>query len=358
MQMTSMSPPSLASFSRASAALLFAALTGAAAAPALAQFTVDRELKFAVPNDKWRAAMRQAPAAREIAAGDFVIAAEDLNGDGKREVILLARSPSLCPDSRCTLLVMQRSANGIDTLLLQRVPVPLAVTKEKVNGYHAIAALDARGQIAVGDRRDAGLSGKPLVYVMRVGALAPEASAASRPATAAPNAAATARPGGKSTLEDVVNTIAQASDQKEAKVDWTSMERIPGLKMRQAKDALIETPKGYRRGGQVALEGLGSTSVTWQGSIEGAYTVDVRTGARIQKDQYGAALKQQFSAAARLKQIRGGCKGNDWDRDSAIFQLNLPNRKPMFLLVNTTSSDNNGNTTIQVAPEVENWWAC
>ena len=62
------------------------------------RYTVEREIRFGVPDDRTRAVMRQVPAAREIAAGDFLFAAEDLDDDGTREVLLLSRSPSLCLD--------------------------------------------------------------------------------------------------------------------------------------------------------------------------------------------------------------------------------------------------------------------
>ena len=342
----------------AAVAMLVALAVGTAAAPARAQFSVDRVLTFGVPSERLRAQVREVPAAREVAAGDFVMAGADLDGDGKPEAIVLERRPADCRNVRCGLLVMRGTASGgAEVLLLTRVAYPLALTREKVNGYHALVALDGHGGIAIGDARDGPRAGRPLVYAMTVGAPKPDASAASRP-PAAPDAAAPAPRGGKPTLQDVVETIAPAAGDKDYKPNWTSMEKIPGIKIRQSRDALIQTPRSYRRGGQVVLEHLGSTSVTWDGSSDGAFTADVQTAVPLRPDRYAEALRQQFVPSAKLKQTRGGCPASEFNRDSAVFQLDLPNRKPMFLYVGTTRSNNKGNTTIQVSSEVENWWAC
>ena len=140
----------------ATVTVLVALAISTVGAPARAQFSVDRDITFGIPTDRLRAQVREVPAAREVAAGDFVMAGADLDDDGKPEAIVLERRPADCRNVRCGLLVMRGTpSGGVEVLLLTRVAVPLVLTLEKVNGYRALAALGADREIAVGDRRDA-----------------------------------------------------------------------------------------------------------------------------------------------------------------------------------------------------------
>ena len=140
----------------ATVTVLVALAISTVGAPARAQFSVDRDITFGIPTDRLRAQVREVPAAREVAAGDFVMAGADLDDDGKPEAIVLERRPADCRNVRCGLLVMRGTpSGGVEVLLLTRVAVPLVLTLEKVNGYRALAALGANREIAVGDRRDA-----------------------------------------------------------------------------------------------------------------------------------------------------------------------------------------------------------
>ena len=316
-----------------------------------ARYTVGRELRLSLPDDRTRAVMRQVPAAREIASNDFLFAAEDLDDDGTREVFLLSRSPSLCLDGRCTLVVLQRTPNSIETLLIQRVPSRLALTAEKTNVYRALVALGANGEIAVGDRRDAELAGKPLVYLMPTNPVArAPAVPTETPAVAAPGAKS-----GPVKLEDVAAVLALPAGDNEAKVDWRAMEKIPGIRMR-GKD--IESTERYSyRNSTLILDALGKTEVTWTGTYNFPIAAIVNTNTRIPPTQYTSVLSRQFSAA-RLKQLRGGCKDNEFEKDAAIYQVNLQQRQPLYLHVTSHPRERSGNTLIVVSQENSPRWAC
>ena len=154
-----------------SAFLLIAALD--AASQTLDSFTIGRVVRFAPGSDKARAALQRTPSAREIVAGDFVMAAEDLDDDGHREIIVRARSSPPCRGGSCPLVILRESPGGIETLLSQNVTGELALTTEKVGGYRALAELDATGQIAVDARPGSPLYGKQLAYTMRTGGQTP-----------------------------------------------------------------------------------------------------------------------------------------------------------------------------------------
>jgi len=170
-----------------SAALLSLAVTDSARARTPEQFTADHAVQFAPGTDRERALYAKIPAARAIVAGRFATAQEDLDGDGKRELILLARSSTLCRGGGCALLVLQIKDRSVETLLAKKVTGKLALTREQVDGYRALAVLDAAGRIALGNRSGSALFGKQVVYTMRSRARAPVLSAAeqTKPAEAA-----------------------------------------------------------------------------------------------------------------------------------------------------------------------------
>jgi hypothetical protein len=316
-----------------------------------ARYTVEREIRFGVPDDRTRTVMRQVPDAREIAAGDFLFAAEDLDDDGTREVILLSRAPSLCLDGRCALIVLQRRPKSIETLLLQRVPSRLALTAEKTNGYRALAAVGANGGIAVGDRRDAALAGKPLVYLMRADPVARTASGPTPKSTGA--AAASPAKAGSVRLEDIAAVLALPVGDNNAKIDWKAMEKLPGIRMGRTGD----TERYSYRDSTLMLDSLGMADVKWTGISDFVVVAIVNTGKKIPPTQYTSMLQGQFSTAGP-KQLRGGCSGAAFGKDSAIYEVNLPQRQPLYLRLDSEPRERSGNLTIVVSQENSPRWAC
>ena len=146
--------------------LLIAALD---AASQTLDFTIGPVVRFAPGSEKARSALQRTPSARAIVSGDFAIAADDLDGDGHREIIVRARSSPPCKDGNCPLVVLREGPNGIETLLLQNVTGQLALTNEKVGAYRALAELDATGRIAVDARPSSPLYGRQMVHAMQTG---------------------------------------------------------------------------------------------------------------------------------------------------------------------------------------------
>ena len=93
-----------------------------------------------------------------------------------------------CDNAGCPLVVLQNNGGQTGLIFAQKVSGRVALTKEKINGYHVIAAADKAGAIMT----DAA-TGKQIVYP--VGANAPAVAgntpkAAGTPAAPAPAAAA------------------------------------------------------------------------------------------------------------------------------------------------------------------------
>ena len=118
-------------------------------------------------------------------------------------------------------------------------------------------------------------------------------------------------------------------------------------------------PRGrdYIRAGSVQVKGLGTTSVTWEGNSEAAFTADVRTGTRLSSDKYLGVLKDQFSSGVKLRTVRGECK-DQLQANSAIYEATSPGKGPLFFRFNTVPNWNDGNTTIQISAHNEPSWAC
>ena len=144
----------------------------------LQRFTVDHQIKFEAGTGAARRAFMTIPEAREVVEGEFAIATEDLNDDGRKEFILIARSSQLCSDSRCSVIVLERKAGKLEPLFTESLAEPLAVTKEKIGDYRAIAVSDNGGQIVFGNKKGTPMFHKQMVYGMKMQQM--ESSKASR----------------------------------------------------------------------------------------------------------------------------------------------------------------------------------
>lgn len=160
-------------------------------------FTAHHTIQFARGTDQQRQQLRVVPAVRDLVAEPFVIAHEDLNDDGTKEIILMAASPMNCAamaGGGCLVVVLENRGGVAATLLTQGMEPSLALTNEKVGAYRALAVVDERGLILKGDMRGTPMFGKQLVYPMKPppAAQAPAARPAAQSAcTGHPNCAET-----------------------------------------------------------------------------------------------------------------------------------------------------------------------
>ncbi len=115
--------------------------------------------------------------------------------------------------------------------------------------------------------------------------------------------------------------------------------------------------RDYVRSGSLPVGRLGTASITWAGLPDVALTADVRTEVHLSPPGYEESLKGQFSAAAKLRRIRGGCKLAPLTH-SAVFEVTLPGKQPMYVHVNTDPAWNGGKTTVQVSAVEEGAWSC
>ena len=153
------------------AALVVAVSLAAVSGPARAQttqthFTAQRTIHFSASTDQDRKMLSGIPSARDMVAWGALIAREDLNDDGSKEVILVANGSDMCGTHGCEVEVLE-SRNGKAVRILDRIlQVPLAVTNEKIGQYRALASVDDTGAILEDDQPATANSSKQHVYAM------------------------------------------------------------------------------------------------------------------------------------------------------------------------------------------------
>jgi len=330
---------------RTSVALMLLAVTSEACAQSPEQFTVDHTVKFAVGTDTMRGQLRRTPAAREIVSGDFAIAQEDLNDDGRPEFILLSRSQSLCRDGGCALLILHKTAKGIEPLFAQKVSGKLALTKELVDGYRALAVLDGSEQIAVGNRSNTPLFGKQVVYPMRPRTQTPTGSAT---AETVPAEVTTSESVKAKSIEvaELIKMLMQPKSGPHALGDWT-LGAQPGSPISWQTAGIQETSAEerkagyyfYRRGEAVlTIDGKPTHQVLEKSLVPGRWTISLLgprggfTKANIftsNSQDLGASILENLTGKLPLKPYR--CKTPSVSSGNKVYQVQGTGKKPFWI---------------------------
>lgn len=118
-------------------------------------YTPKAIVKFAKGGDRERTVLARVPELAPLVKGQFGIGSADFDGDGVNEVVILSLS---CDNAGCPVIVMQKKGGRPSFIFSRKLGGRLALTNEKVNGYHAIAAAEPDGSI----KKDA--TGRQLVY--------------------------------------------------------------------------------------------------------------------------------------------------------------------------------------------------
>lgn len=326
-------------------ALLLPVAAGSAPALAQAQFTAGRTLNFVAGSEKERVQWRKIPAAREIVEGEFAYAKEDLNFDGRPELILLARSATLCGDGGCALLVMRRTTHGIEPLRAAKVDGKLALTKELVDGYRALAVLDGQGKIAVGNQSGSPLFGKQVVYPMRPGTqmITEKAAAESLPVKA--KAVKSAK---NDTLElaDFIKMFMEPKGTPATLGDWTFGAR-QGSPINWKTSGIRETSSAvqaagyyYQRVGEVVftIDGKPTHQVLERKVVPGRWTITLlgpRGGftkvniSTPNSQELGSTILEGLKGKLPLQLYR--CKTPSISSGNKVYQVQGTGKKPFWI---------------------------
>jgi hypothetical protein len=162
-------------------------------------------------------------------------------------------------------------------------------------------------------------------------------------------------PSHAATLEQIVQTVAPLAQATATAPGWATVDRL-GVKWH--KRSPVQGPMGYTKFGTVKLDGLGKTDVTFIGS-----RADLRTASLhlpedkvADKTEFDATLKRLLPAA-RIKQVRAGCKNEGVMGGSAVYQVVLPGHRPAYVLM-MAAVGKRLETGLDIAAQFAKDWNC
>ncbi len=128
---------------------------------------VGAPLDFGPATAKAKAFFLRQPVTRDLASEDFEMAGVDLDGDGRKEVVLRSTAASYCGSAGCAVQVLQQRGQRVVELLSLFTSARLAVTRDPVGGaYRALAIVNDQGQVVRADKPGTPMHGKLMVYPM------------------------------------------------------------------------------------------------------------------------------------------------------------------------------------------------
>lgn len=107
------------------------------------------------------------PEAKDLLTENYKVAHSNLCNGGLEDTIILSDASAFCGSGGCEALVVEKNDTGHSVLLNQNLPDNLAISNSIMDGCHALAAIDDKGEIIVGEMQGTPLFGKQLIYPLR-----------------------------------------------------------------------------------------------------------------------------------------------------------------------------------------------
>jgi hypothetical protein len=166
------------------------------------------------------------------------------------------------------------------------------------------------------------------------------------------------------TIETVVKTLAIPANASYSANDWSAVNAIPGVKW--AHKGLKETPVSpFTKLGSIKLDKLPIATLFFTGARTMVFDASVVIGGNdqdvIEKNDFTKVLRGQFSPTTKIRQLRGGCKSENGIAGTAVYEIVVENKKPVYVQVEVDAGGNSPNsrtTGFQFVLEPEKSWAC
>jgi hypothetical protein len=151
-------------------------------------------------------------------------------------------------------------------------------------------------------------------------------------------------PSHAATLEQIVQVVTLPAQATAAAPGWPNLDRL-GVKWNKASPQ--QGPAGYTKFGTVKLDGLGKTTVFFIGSRAELSKASLGPPEGIDKTEFGATLKRLLPTA-QIKLVRAGCKDEGVVGGSAVYQVDLPGKRPAYVLMMSGTSKAGLDTSVDI----------
>lgn len=145
------------------------------------------------------------------------------------------------------------------------------------------------------------------------------------------------------TLESILEPFPVPAAADYTANEWSLLNKIKGVKWKKK-----EGPSGANWG-EASLDKLGPAMVSAQGArtmvFEFSVSISEGKGRIFEQEQFDDVLRAQFSSDTRIRKVRGIC-AEDAGRisGSAVYEVTLKDKKPIFAFVSTDAGGNAPNS--------------
>ncbi len=145
------------------------------------------------------------------------------------------------------------------------------------------------------------------------------------------------------TLESILEPFPVPATEDYTANEWPMLNKIKGVKWKKK-----EGPSGANWG-ETRLDKLGPAMVSAQGArtmvFEFSVSISEGQGKIFEQEQFDDVLRAQFSPDTKIRKLRGVC-AEDVGRlsGSAVYEVTLKDKKPVFAFVSTDAGGNSPNS--------------
>lgn len=178
------------------------------------------------------------------------------------------------------------------------------------------------------------------------------------------------------TLETLASALSIPNNAPYSANGMEVMDDVKGIKWEDKDVVYIKggtgsaDPTAFNRSGIITLEHLGKVEFVISGNngrfLEFSIYLNEYDGHKLlKKDKFTSIISAQFRKTATIKNIRGGCPSDGAISGSAVYEVTLPNKKPIFIeiLIDVGgNAPNSGMSVIEAALEnkdhIVDGWKC
>ncbi len=157
------------------------------------------------------------------------------------------------------------------------------------------------------------------------------------------------------TFEQLIAVLSDASVQSGPHGTWVRVGKVPGVKWQTSTPRL--TPAGHTMFGNVKVEGVGSVTIFYTGSKDTVRQLSLSFPSGISTTEFTSTLTRLLPAA-KVTQLRGGCKTDGAISGSAVYRIARPGNTHIYAMLISGTSQAGIDTEAIVSTKTEPHWKC